>query len=166
MRCYVLMGVSGCGKTSVGLALAKPGDITFVDGDALHPPANIAKMASGTPLNDVDRAPWLADVGRTLAETDGPVAIGCSALKKKYRDWIRDAVGEPVGFIHLDAPKDVLEQRVNDRDGHFMPAGLLDSQLAALEPLDADELGSKVDISKPLPDVIQQSDTYIRKTLT
>lgn len=165
MRCYVLMGVSGCGKSTVGAALAELCNIRYVDGDDLHPAENKAKMASGTPLNDEDRAPWLAEVGRTLATSEGPVVIGCSALKRLYRDWIRREVPEPVRFIHLDAPKSVLATRVAHRPGHFMPAALLDSQFEALEPLDDDELGTKLDIAQPFDDVVRHAETYVRETL-
>jgi len=128
---FVLMGVSGCGKTSVGQALAAEIGITFFDGDDLHPAENIAKMSRGEPLNDADRAPWLAEVGRVLAGHDGPIAIGCSALKRSYRDIIRDNAAAPVTFLHLAAPRAVLAARVADRPGHFMPPSLLDSQRTA-----------------------------------
>ncbi len=165
MRCYVLMGVSGCGKSSVGTALSALCNIDFVDGDDLHPRSNIEKMARGTALEDSDRAPWLADVGRTLADHAGPIVIGCSALKKKYRDMIRAHVPEPVHFLHLDAPKDVLAQRVQSRAGHFMPPALLDSQFEALERLDRDEWGGEIDIAKPYAEVVAQSENYVRETL-
>ncbi|MEM0946077.1 MAG: gluconokinase [Pseudomonadota bacterium] len=165
MRCYVLMGVSGCGKSTVGEALAKVCDVSYIDGDELHPATNIKKMASGIPLNDDDRAPWLAKVGRRLAQAGGPTVIGCSALKRKYRDWIRNEVPEPVHFIHLDAPKEVLAIRVAERPGHFMPASLLDSQFAALEPLEPNELGGVIDISRPFIEVVAQSETYVRETM-
>ena len=159
------MGVAGCGKTSVGEGLAALGLVEYIDGDALHPPANIEKMSQGEPLTDDDRAPWLTDVGQALAEEDGPVVIGCSALKRKYRDWIREAVPEPVRFIHLDAPQCVLEKRVAGRSNHFMPTGLLDSQFAALERLTGSEMGAEIDIAKPYADVIAQSEHYVRETL-
>ena len=165
MRCYVLMGVSGCGKTSVGTALTVTCGVEFVDGDDLHPQPNIDKMARGIPLDDDDRAPWLRDVGRTLAQTDKPIVIGCSALKKKYRDAIRSEVPEPVRFVHLAAPKEVLARRVAARTGHFMPAQLLDSQYAALEHLDPEELGTRVDISVDYADMIQNVEHYVRDTL-
>ncbi len=165
MRCYVLMGVSGCGKSSVGSALSVVCGLDYLDGDDLHPPCNIAKMASGVPLDDEDRAPWLAKVGRRLADTEDPILIGCSALKKKYRDWIRQEVPEPVRFIHLDAPKAVLARRVAGRQGHFMPTALLDSQFAALERLQGDELGQEVDISRSYSHVVAQSEAYVRETL-
>ncbi|MEX0277618.1 MAG: gluconokinase [Ruegeria sp.] len=165
MRCYVLMGVSGCGKSSVGVALSALCQMEFIDGDDLHPRVNIDKMASGQPLDDADRAPWLATVGRVMAQSSGPVVIGCSALKKKYRDWIRNEVPEPVHFLHLDAPRDVLARRVASRSGHFMPPSLLDSQFAALERLDADEWGGEIDITHSYYEVIAQSEDYVRETL-
>ncbi len=165
MRCYVLMGVSGCGKTTVGEALAKRSKLTFIDGDALHPPANIEKMASGVSLTDEDRAPWLADVGRALAHTTGPVVIGCSSLKRTYRDWIRHEAGAPVGFIHLHAPKSVLAERVAERPGHFMPPSLLDSQFATLERLEPDELGREIDIDRSFDAVVDGSEAYVNETL-
>lgn len=165
MRYYVLMGVSGCGKSSLGSALSALCDIDFVEGDDLHPQANIAKMARGEPLADADRAPWLADVGRTLAQAPATMVISCSALKKKYRDWIRDQVPEPVHFLHLDAPQDVLVARVAARAGHFMPTKLLDSQYAALERLQSGELGIEIDISQPLTGVIEQAENYIKETM-
>jgi len=165
MRCYVLMGVSGCGKSSVGTALSILCDMEFIDGDDLHPKRNIDKMASGQPLNDEDRAPWLGLVGKRLADTDGPVVIVCSALKKKYRDWIRKEVPEPVQFLHLDAPKDVLAERVANRAGHFMPTTLLDSQFATLERLEPDEFGSEIDIARSYASVVAQSEQYVKETL-
>ena len=165
MRCYVLMGVSGCGKSSVGAALSVMCGMEFIDGDDLHPVANIAKMSRGDALNDADRAPWLADVGRVLARGSKPVVIGCSALKKKYRDMIRAEVPEPVHFLHLDAPKDVLARRVAGRAGHFMPTSLLDSQFATLERLDKDEWGGEIDIAQAYPHVISQAETYVKETM-
>ena len=161
MRLYVLMGVSGCGKTSVGEALADSTDITFFDGDDLHPAENIAKMSRGAPLNDADRAPWLAEVGRKLAGHEDRVVIGCSALKRSYRDIIRDTAGEPVMFLHLAAPRAVLAKRVADRPGHFMPAALLDSQFAALEQLHADEAGVVISIDQPLAGVIADTRRHL-----
>lgn len=159
------MGVSGCGKSSVGTALQAMCRMDFMDGDDLHPKCNIDKMAAGIPLNDDDRAPWLADVGRVLAQHDGAIAIGCSALKKTYRDWIRAQVDEPVHFLHLDAPRDVLARRVARRAGHFMPTSLLDSQFATLERLERDEWGEEIDIARPFDEVVAQSEGYVRETM-
>lgn len=166
MRCYVLMGVSGCGKSSVGAALSVTCGMEFIDGDDLHPNANIKKMSRGAPLTDEDRGPWLKQVGRVLARSTGPVVIGCSALKKTYRDIIRAEVPEPVHFMHLDAPRDVLVKRVLGRENHFMPTSLLDSQFAALERLSRDEWGGQIDIAQSYSQVIAHAETYVRETLT
>lgn len=165
MRCYVLMGVSGCGKSSVGEALSTRCGMTFIDGDDLHPRANIEKMASGVPLTDDDRGPWLEAVGDALAASAGTSAIGCSALKRRYRDIIRSRVAEPVCFIHLHAEQRVLEERVNEREGHFMPPALLQSQFDALEMLEADELGARIDIAQPLAGVISDAERYVKETM-
>ena len=165
MRCYVLMGVSGCGKSSVGRALSVMCDMTFIDGDDLHPEANIEKMARGHPLGDADRVPWLETVGDTLAETAGPVVIGCSALKRRYRDIIRARVPEPVRFLHLDAAPQVLLQRLTGRRSHFMPTSLLTSQFEALEGLAGGELGTRINIAQPYGAVIGQTETYVRETM-
>lgn len=165
MRCYVLMGVSGCGKSSVGAGLAVMCGMEFIDGDDLHPHANIDKMSRGVALNDADRAPWLAKVGQTLASTSGPVLVGCSALKRKYRDQIRAEVPEPVQFIHLDAPQDFLRQRLTQRVGHFMPSSLLVSQFKTLEPLGQDEWGGEIDIMQPYTTVLAGAETYIQETM-
>ena len=165
MGYYVLMGVSGCGKTSVGTALAELCDIDFIDGDDLHPKQNIEKMTRGEPLTDEDRAPWLGEVGATLARHKGPVAIGCSALKRMYRDIIRARVHEPLHFLHLDASREVLSRRVNERSGHFMPTTLLDSQFAALERLGSDELGAEIDISRAFSEVVESCAAYVKETM-
>lgn len=162
---FVVMGVSGCGKTTVGQAAATACGTLFFDGDDLHPAENIAKMSAGKPLNDTDRAPWLARVGDTIAAEPGPVAIGCSALKRAYRDIIRDRAGA-VHFIHLHAPKDVLERRVNEREDHFMPPALLDSQFAALEALGDDENGSVIDIDQPFEGVVADTVAAMRTVLS
>ena len=163
MRCYVVMGVSGCGKSSVGQGLAERCLMTFMDGDDLHPQANIDKMSSGQPLTDDDREPWLNLVGKALAETPGPVVIACSALKRKYRDIIRSHLSEPVQFLHLHASQEVLLARVNEREGHFMPPSLLQSQFDALEPLGPNEAGTVIDIAQDLPAVIEQTERYVRE---
>ncbi|MEM1236857.1 MAG: gluconokinase [Pseudomonadota bacterium] len=155
------MGVSGCGKSSVGQALADRLGVAFIDGDDLHPKSNIDKMSRGEPLTDADRAPWLKLVGMALAEAPEPASIGCSALKRVYRDTIREAAGAPVAFIHLHAEKSVLEERVSQREGHFMPTGLLDSQFDALEMLEADELGRVVSIDQPLENVVAEAQAYL-----
>ncbi len=129
----VLMGVSGCGKSTVGLALSQLTGLRFVDGDDLHPAANIARMRAGQPLQDSDRWPWLDRVAQGLA-TEAPVAIACSALRRSYRDRIRAQAGGPVGFVWLSVSLADIARRLSTRQGHFMPAALLESQFATLEP--------------------------------
>jgi gluconokinase len=131
----VVMGVAGCGKTTVGRALAERLEMPFQEGDALHPPANVAKMASGTPLTDDDRTPWLAAVAAWIDERRragiGGV-ISCSALKRAYR---RVLVGDrpDVRLVYLQGDEPLLATRLAARTDHFMPASLLSSQLATLE---------------------------------
>lgn len=147
------MGVAGCGKTSVGQALAPLLQSRYRDGDELHPTANIAKMSRGAPLTDADRWPWLTLVGQALAR-DAPLIVGCSALKRRYRDHIRVEAAAPVLFIHLAGSRAVIEARLQARTGHFMPPALLASQFAALEPPDPDEAAITVDIDQPFAAVI------------
>lgn len=132
------MGVSGCGKTSVGLALSARLGVSYVDGDDLHPAANVARMAAGIALTDDDRRPWLDRVAGVLA-AKAPVIVGCSALKRAYRDRLRAGAGGAVRFIHLTGPRDVIAARMAARTGHYMPPALLDSQFAALEEPGPDE---------------------------
>ena len=145
----IVMGVSSCGKTTVGEALAAKLGVAFVEGDKLHPAANVAKMSSGTPLTDEDRWPWLAQVGASLKGDHGIIG-SCSALKKIYRQRIIEAAGRPVSFILMHGDKARLQQRIAARKGHFMPPSLLDSQLATLEIPGADEKAIVVDIALPL----------------
>lgn len=136
----VVMGVSGSGKTTVGQRLAQRLGLSFEDADDLHPAANVAKMAAGHPLTDDDRRPWLASVGAELASAEHGLVMACSALKRRYRQVILDAA-PAVRFVELEGSRALLESRMTHRRGHFMPASLLDSQLAALESLAADEPG-------------------------
>lgn len=165
MTRFVLMGVAGCGKSSVGQALSANCAIDFIDGDDLHPQSNIDKMAGGQPLTDDDRAPWLMDVGRSLEGNVGPIVIGCSALKRSYRDWIRQQVSTPVHFLHLMATQVVLTDRMSARDSHFMPPSLLNSQIATLEQLHPDEDGIEIDATLNFDDVMRHSETYVREVL-
>lgn len=153
-RHLVVMGVAGCGKSTVGIALAERLGARFLDGDSLHPQANIDRMASGTPLNDDDRAPWLAEIGRRFPASDTALVIACSALKRGYRNIIRS--GDPsVVFVHLHGTRELLSARMTSRPGHFMPPSLLDSQLATLEPLQDDEAGIVVDIDQSVEDIVE-----------
>jgi len=150
-RPVVVMGVSGSGKTTVGAALADAFGLRFVDGDALHPAANVAKMAAGIPLDDADRAPWLDAIGAVLAA--GPVVVACSALKRAYRDRLR-AAAPRLQLVFLDGDPALLASRMTARPGHFMPASLLDSQLATLERPEPDEHALTADIARPAEEIV------------
>lgn len=153
------MGVSGTGKTTVATELADRLGSQFIEGDSLHPPANIAKMSAGTPLDDDDRRPWLEVLGSLLAfhHDEGLSSVlTCSALKRSYRDVLRAGLpAESVFFAHLAAPFPVLLSRMEARE-HFMPASLLQSQFDTLEPLGPDERGAVFDVSQPVDAVIAQ----------
>ena len=144
----VLMGISGCGKTTVARILAERLHWAFEEGDALHPQANIDKMAAGHPLDDDDRAPWLAKVADWVdARLDAGQCgvITCSALKRSYRDLI-DRRREGVEFVYLHGSRELIASRLATRKGHFMPMSLLDSQFATLEEPAADEPAIRVEI--------------------
>lgn len=147
----ILMGVSGSGKTSVAAALAEKLGWSYGEADDFHPRANVDKMAAGHPLNDEDRWPWLETIARWTADHDAAgesTIVTCSALKRIYRDKLREVPGETI-FVHLAGPQEVLEQRMATREGHFMPTGLLPSQFDTLEPLDEDENGFEVSVDQP-----------------
>jgi gluconokinase len=150
------MGVSGSGKSTVGAAIAQRLRVPFADADDFHPPANIAKMTAGRALDDDDREPWLEAIGKWLdaAHSAGGV-MSCSALKRKYRDRLRHhAPG--VEFLHLEGSPEVIGRRQASRPGHFMPASLLASQFATLEPLEPDELGEVIDVDQSIDAIVQQ----------
>ncbi|GAB3820688.1 gluconokinase, GntK/IdnK-type [Tessaracoccus terricola] len=160
----VVMGVSGSGKTTVGELIADDLGGDFVDGDALHPPANIEKMSQGIPLDDDDRLPWLEEIGSRLqtARDEGrTLVLGCSALKRSYRDIIRAGAPDAV-FVHLHGSRDLLWDRMQVRPGHFMPASLLDSQLATLEMLDTDETGRVFDVSDSPEELASVATAWLR----
>jgi gluconokinase len=150
----VIMGVSGCGKSSVGEGLAERLGIAYRDGDDLHPPANVEKMRAGVPLTDEDRWPWLDRVAAVLA-------TGCSALRRAYRDRLRAGAGGSVQFIHLTGSRDLIAGRMAARTGHYMPPSLLDSQFAALEAPGPDE-ALAIDIDQPLPAMIDAIANYLQ----
>jgi gluconokinase len=148
----LVMGVAGAGKSTLGARLAAELGWAFLDADDLHPAANIAKMTAGVPLTDADRAPWFAAIGDRIdrwAASGTPGVVASSALKRAYRDGLRD--GRPqIELVYLDGERDLLATRLSMRTGHFMPPGLLDSQLATLEPPTGEEGAIPVDIARPL----------------
>lgn len=159
----VVMGVSGAGKTAVGAALAHRLGWRFQEGDALHPPENVAKMRAGIPLDDADRAPWLRAVAAGIdewRERGEAGVVTCSALKRKYRDMILgDRPGGKrtgVGLVYLTAPPALIAERLAGRHGHFMPASLLDSQFAALEPPGPDENALTVAVDAPVETIVER----------
>lgn len=155
---WVVMGVSGCGKSTVGQALAAAEGVLFVEGDQYHPPANVAKMSAGLPLNDDDRADWLlalqAQINAARLQGVGLV-VSCSSLKRRYRDLLRQ--GDPaLRFAHLSGPQQLIGARMQARIGHYMPPSLLDSQFRDLQPLQPDEAGITLDIQTPPDDLVTQ----------
>jgi len=158
----VVMGVSGCGKSTIAAAVAERAGATYIDADDLHPASNVEKMSRGIPLTDEDRMPWLAVVGDVIKSHQGErVVVACSALKRSYRDVIRERAGG-VLFAHLHGPRELLASRMGSRSEHFMPLTLLDSQLATLEPLADDEDGLVVDIT---PSTSEIADTILARWL-
>ena len=183
-RAYVLYGVAGCGKTTLGRALVErlndaapetERDAVFVDADDLHPAENVAKMSQGIPLTDADRMPWLDLVGDRLAlrSTGGEVpdsavaeasgvVVACSALKRSYRDRLRARAPHTV-FVHLTGDPELLSARALARTGHFMPPALLASQLATLEPLGDDEAGVVVDVTEAVATVAERAVGWVQR---
>ncbi len=154
------MGVASCGKTAVGEMLAEKLSAHFIEGDRLHPATNVAKMSAGNPLTDEDRWPWLKAIGESLAGREACIA-SCSALKRVYRETIAKAAQRPVYFIYLFGSRELLEQRIGARKGHFMPASLLDSQLATLQEPAEDELALKLDISLPINEFAARAKAWL-----
>lgn len=148
----VIMGVAGCGKSSVGAALSARLGIPYRDGDDLHSAEAVEKMRAGVPLTDSDRWPWLDRVAGVLA-AEAPVIVGCSALRHAYRDRIRAGADGPVRFVHLTGAREVIAARMAARTGHYMPTTLLDSQFATLE-VPGPEEALAVEIDQPLPALV------------
>jgi gluconokinase len=158
------MGVSGSGKSLIGALLARALDIEFAEGDTFHSAENVARMSAGIPLTDEDRQAWLAAIATRLdaARAEPGLVVSCSALKRRYRDVLRAGRAD-VQFVSLEGSRALLEQRLADRRGHFMPSSLLDSQLAILEPPAPDEHAWACDIREP-PEVIVAG--LVRRYLT
>ncbi|HXO82736.1 MAG TPA: gluconokinase [Mycobacterium sp.] len=147
------MGVSGSGKSTVGVALARRLGVPFADADSFHSAANVAKMSAGTPLDDDDRRPWLDAVGQWLADHDDGV-MSCSALKRRYRDQLRSHRTD-IAFLHLTGSPELIAARQAGRPGHFMPSSLLMSQFDTLEPLDPDEHGMAIDAGQGIDNIVE-----------
>ena len=157
MPVVVVMGVSGSGKTTVGRLMAAELSVPFVDADDLHSAEAVEHMASGRPLDDDQRLPWLQRVGEHLAaHQEKGLVMACSALKRNYRDLLRRTGPSDVFFVHLNGSREVLLERMLARE-HFMPPALLDSQLETLEALEPDENGATVDIAGLPEDVVATS---------
>ena len=152
----VVMGVAGCGKSTVGAALAGRLGVEYAEADDFHPPGNIAKMSAGQPLDDADRAPWLAAIAGWLGRhtVTGGVA-SCSALRRRYRDTLRTGAPDAI-MLHLAGPAEVVARRVVGRSGHFMPAALVRSQYDTLEPLEADERGLTVSFELAVDEIVER----------
>ncbi len=150
----VLMGVAGCGKSSVGAVLAHRMGLRYRDGDDLRPPSSIDKMRRGIALADSDRWTWLDVIGQEL-RNNKDLIVGCSALRRVYRDRLRTSSGKMLHFVHLAGERAVIAARMQQRTGHYMPLSLLDSQFATLEPPGADEAFT-VNIDQPLDWIVDQ----------
>lgn len=160
----VVMGVSGSGKSTVAAGLVKATGFAFAEADEFHPDANVAKMAAGHALTDEDRWPWLHALADWMAARDAEgisTITACSALRRSYRDVLRSGV-PTAQFVHVDGRAAVIRQRMNHRDGHFMPAALLESQIATLEPLQDDERGVVLDVRKTPEELIDEALAWLR----
>ena len=156
----VVMGVAGCGKTTLGAALADRLGAPFIEGDAHHPKRNVEKMAAGVPLTDQDRWPWLDRLGRALASAagrQGSVVGACSALRRIYRERLSAAAGLPIRFVCLSGSGELIAKRMQSRSGHFMPVSLLESQLALLELPAPEEAAMVLPLSAAIPDLIDRT---------
>ncbi|MEO6791294.1 MAG: gluconokinase [Ornithinibacter sp.] len=165
-RHVIVMGVSGCGKSTIAVGIAEAMSLPFAEADRFHPEANVAKMAAGVPLTDEDRWPWLSDLSAWMAsqaDLGQSTVMACSALRRPYRDLLRS--GPPsVDFVHLAGPMEVVEERMRAREGHFMPTSLLRSQFDTLEPLEADERGVVLDLRASPEDLVEQAVAWLTES--
>jgi gluconokinase len=155
---WVVMGVSGCGKSTVGQGLASVAGVSFVEGDQFHPAANVAKMSAGLALNDDDRTEWLLALKGKVDEARQAgvgIVVSCSSLKRRYRDVLR-AADPALRFAHLSGARELIAERMLARVGHYMPPSLLDSQFKDLQPLQADEAGITLAITAPPTQLVAQ----------
>jgi carbohydrate kinase (thermoresistant glucokinase family) len=162
----IIMGVSGCGKSTVGQGLAQRIGVPFLEGDTLHPPRNVALMAAATPLTDADRAGWLDAIAEHLSALapDAGLVVSCSALKRAYRERLRAAAVD-VQFVHLHGTRHLLAARLQERLGHYMPPELLDSQLDTLEIPSADEAVLTLDIAEPADVLVAHIEHHLQLNL-
>lgn len=160
-RPVVVMGISGSGKTTIGRRLADRLGVPFADADDLHSSAAVAKMAAGVPLDDGDRCPWLDRVGDWLAVHETGGVMSCSALRRGYRDRLRQWCGSVV-FVYLAVDGDTAESRIRSRTGHYMPATLVSSQIATLEQPTADEHAITLDGHREVPDLVDAAVESLR----
>jgi gluconokinase len=159
----VVMGVSGCGKSTVGQLLARHLKAEFLEGDHLHPERNVERMAAGIALTDNDRRAWLLEIAQQLADARAgrhALVVSCSALKRSYRDLLRTAESQ-LAFVHIGAARALLEARMLTRPGRFVPASLLESQLRTLEPPHPDERAITLDARLPAAEIAAQAATWI-----
>jgi len=159
----VVMGVCGCGKTTIGRLLASSLGAAFLEGDELHPAGNRNKMAAGIALDDEDREPWLDAIAAAAVELSSRascVVVTCSALKRKYRDRLRSADNNMI-LVHLTGSKSLLRNRMRERRGHFMPADLLDSQLTTLQNPESDEVAISLDISEQPAGIVERAMAFV-----
>lgn len=164
---FVFMGVSGSGKTTVAVRVAKELGLPFAEADDFHPRSNVDKMAAGIPLTDEDRRPWLHELADWIGEQEAlgaSTAMACSALRRSYRDILR-AAAPGVCFLHMDGPAEVILGRLEARSGHFMPSALLQSQLQTLEPLEPDEEGREFDVRADSDTLAGQALEYVRERM-
>lgn len=159
------MGVAGSGKSTVGGKLAASLGVPFADGDAFHEPSAIRKMAAGVPLEDADREPWLKALGEWLSSQPSGAIVACSALRRRYRDLLRETAGDLL-FLHLVVEPATVEQRVRLRVDHFMPAALIQSQFADLEELEPDEYGLELDGTRTPEEICSAVANHIRSRET
>ncbi|MNG77687.1 Thermoresistant gluconokinase [compost metagenome] len=164
LSAIVVMGVAGCGKSCIGAAIAARSGGRLIEGDAFHPAENIRKMSAGIPLDDADRAGWLIRLGQELQDTvsqgERPI-LTCSALKRRYRDTLREAM-PGLRFVFLELTPAEAEKRVLARPGHFMPASLIDSQFAALEAPHGEPLTLPLDATQPILALADAVDTWLK----
>lgn len=164
-RRFVVMGVSGCGKSEIGSRLASLLGCRHVEGDSHHPDRNIRKMAAGVPLDDEDRRDWLLVIRALIAgacKHEEGLVISCSALKRSYRDLLREG-DHQLQFVHLEGDRELIASRMQARPNHFMPVSLLESQFRDLEPLAEDEAGIRLDIRLAPEELVRQfSKAYVR----